>query len=113
MNSNINTLRREEQIKNLIAEILAMEIHNTNVINPTVIDAKLSSDLSHVKVFVTFTEKSTKGLEALENAKGFIRTKLAKSLDWRKIPEVHFELDELTNSAMKIDKILEEIKNEK
>ncbi|EGV00244.1 ribosome-binding factor A [Mycoplasmopsis columbina SF7] len=111
MKSNINTLRREEQIKNLIAQIL-YDINNADVINPTVMDCKLSNDLSHVKVYVTFEARSLKGIEALERAKGYVKTRIAKVLDWRKVPDIHFELDELNNSAMKIDSILQQIKNE-
>ncbi|WP_051617864.1 30S ribosome-binding factor RbfA [Mycoplasmopsis iners] len=112
MKTNINILRREEQIKNLIAQIITYEVTNSDVIEPTVVDCKLSSDLSHVKVFVTFGARANKGLEALEHAKGFVKKQVAQTLDWRKIPDIHFVLDELTDSAQKIDALLDEIKKE-
>ncbi|KKB26941.1 Ribosome-binding factor A [Mycoplasmopsis meleagridis] len=113
MKTNINTLRREEQIKNAIAKIISYDITNVNVIDPVVVDAYLSNDLSHVKIYVTFASNKSKALEALNNANGFIRKELSRILDWRKIPEVHFELDEVGPSGAKIDKILNEIKKEK
>ncbi|MEA4115372.1 30S ribosome-binding factor RbfA [Mycoplasma sp. 744] len=113
MKNNITLLRKEEQIKQALAKIITYEINNEDLVEPTVIDCKLSNDLSHLKVYVTFGTKSKKGLEALERAKGFIRTNLAHTLNWRKVPEIHFELDELISSGMKIDQILRDIEKEK
>ncbi|VEU78143.1 30S ribosome-binding factor RbfA [Mycoplasmopsis columbinasalis] len=110
MKSNINVLRREEQIKNLLAQIITYDLNNANIIEPTVVDCKLSNDLSHVKVYLTFAQNSTKGLEAINNAKGYIRKQVARNLDWRKVPELNFELDEVSKEALRIDKILHNIK---
>ncbi|TQC51543.1 30S ribosome-binding factor RbfA [Mycoplasmopsis mucosicanis] len=112
MTKNINLLRKESQLKMMIAQIVTTELTNVNIINPTVVDCELSADSSHAKVFVTFSEKSHEGLEAIRNAAGFIRKTLAHSLNWRKVPEIHFELDTVTDNAMKINKILEDIKHE-
>lgn len=112
MTKNINLLRKESQLKMMIAQIVTTELTNVNIINPTVVDCELSADSSHAKVFVTFSEKSQEGLEAIRNAAGFIRKTLAHSLNWRKVPEIHFELDTVTDNAMKINKILEDIKHE-
>ncbi|WP_027120535.1 30S ribosome-binding factor RbfA [Mycoplasmopsis lipofaciens] len=111
MKKSINTLRRESQIRDLIADIVTNDITNSNVINPTIVDCVLSGDLSHVKVFVTFTSKQQKGLEALCNAAGFVKKMLSKSLNWRKVPEIHFYLDDVTDNGMKIDSLLNKIKN--
>lgn len=112
MSKSINALRKESQLKTMIAQIVTTELTNSNIINPTVVDCELSADSSHAKVFVTFSEKSSDGIEAIRNAAGFIRKMLAHSLDWRKVPELHFELDTVIDGAMKIEKILEQIKHE-
>ncbi|MBU4689568.1 30S ribosome-binding factor RbfA [Mycoplasma zalophidermidis] len=112
MNKSINTLRKESQLKTMIAQIVTTELTNTNIINPTVIDCELSADSSHAKVFVTFSEKSDDGIEAIRNASGFIRKSLSKNLNWRKVPEIHFELDHVIDDAMKIEKILAKIKTD-
>ncbi|TNK94637.1 30S ribosome-binding factor RbfA, partial [Mycoplasmopsis pullorum] len=77
-----------------------------------VVDVILSADLSHLKVFVVLDGNKQKGLEALNNSKGYVRTVLARSLKWRKVPEIHFFLDEVSENGYKIDKILREIKEE-
>ncbi|UUD36563.1 30S ribosome-binding factor RbfA [Mycoplasmopsis citelli] len=110
--NNVNLSRKESQVMQLVADILANEITNANIIDPVVVDAKLSADLSHLKVFVSLGKSPKKGLKALNNAAGFVRSVLAKSLNWRKVPAVIFYLDEVTSHGMKIDAILEKLKKE-
>ncbi|VEU60100.1 Ribosome-binding factor A (plasmid) [Mesomycoplasma conjunctivae] len=113
MPKSINTLRRESQIRTLLAEIITNDLTNTNIINPTLVDCELSGDLSHVKIYMSFSENEKRGLEALQNASGYIRTILAKSLNWRKVPELHFYIDEVSKKCLSIDRILYDIKDEK
>ncbi|MFV8468368.1 30S ribosome-binding factor RbfA [Mycoplasma sp. VS42A] len=111
--NEINLKRKEARLQQLIADIVANDITNTNVIDPVVMDVSLSNDLSHVKVFVSFLNNEQKGLEALNNASGYVRKVLSQSLDWRKVPSVHFYLDEVSKNGQKIEQILASIKNEK
>ncbi|MFV8414266.1 30S ribosome-binding factor RbfA [Mycoplasma sp. Sp48II] len=111
--NEINLKRKEARLQQLIADIVANDITNTNVIDPVVMDVSLSNDLSHVKVFVSFLSNEQKGLEALNNASGYVRKVLSQSLDWRKVPSVHFYLDEVSKNGQKIEQILASIKNEK
>lgn len=108
----INLRKKENQIQQLIASILAYDLDNVNIINPVVMEAKLSSDLSLVKVYVNFEKNEKKGIIALNNASGFVRKLLAKSLDWRKVPEVRFYLDAVSKTGSQIDKILQQLKDE-
>ncbi|EFF41776.1 30S ribosome-binding factor RbfA [Mycoplasmopsis alligatoris] len=110
--NNINLQRKESQIHQLIASIITIEITNVNVIDPVVMDVKLSADLSHCKVFVNFGSKKQKGLESLNNSAGFIRSSLSRSLKWRKVPHIHFYHDEVSEYGSNIDAILRNIKNE-
>ncbi|WLP85915.1 30S ribosome-binding factor RbfA [Mycoplasma seminis] len=110
--NEINLKRKEAQLHQLIADIVSKDITNVNVIDPVVMDVVLSNDLSHVKVFVTLLSNETKGIEALNNASGYVRKVLSKSLNWRKVPNVHFYLDTVSKNGQKIDEILAKIKNE-
>ncbi len=72
----------------------------------------LSADLSHVKIFLRLLgSKENDGLEAVRNASGYIRKVLSKTLNWRKIPELHFYIDEVEKKAFEIDQILNSLKN--
>ncbi|MCE6061908.1 30S ribosome-binding factor RbfA [Mycoplasmopsis agalactiae] len=112
MKKSISVLRKESQIKNFISTIITNELTNANIYNPTVTDVVLSTDLSHVKVFLAFSSKENDGLDAVKNALGYIRKMLSKTLNWRKIPELHFYIDEVEKKAFEIDQILNSLKNE-
>ncbi|SYV97632.1 Ribosome-binding factor A, partial [Mycoplasmopsis edwardii] len=77
------TLRKKEtQIQQLIASILSYDLTNVNVVDPVIMDVKLSSDLGVVKVYVTLGGNEQKGIIALNNSASYVRKVLAKSLDW-------------------------------
>lgn len=107
---HISTSRKEAKLHQLISDIVSNEIRNVQEYGVVVMDVKLSSDLSYCKVFVNFQKSPKKGIVALENAKGFVRTALSKTLDWRKVPEVKFLIDEVSIYGDNIDRIIREIK---
>ncbi|MBZ4195206.1 30S ribosome-binding factor RbfA [Mycoplasma tauri] len=106
MKKSINLLKKESQIKQLVASIISENLTNSNIYNATVVDCLLSNDLSHAKFFVAFDHKENDGIEAIRNASGFIRKILSKTLKWRKVPELHFYIDEVEKKAFEIDQIL-------
>ncbi|WP_029513473.1 30S ribosome-binding factor RbfA [Mycoplasmopsis primatum] len=109
---SINILKKESQIRQLIASIITQDLTNANIYEPTIIDCLLSSDLSHAKIYLAFASKEKDGLEAVQNASGFIRKSLSKLLNWRKVPELHFFLDEVEKKGFEIDQILNSLKEE-
>ncbi|RIV16853.1 30S ribosome-binding factor RbfA [Mycoplasmopsis gallopavonis] len=111
--NEISLKRKESQIHQLVADIVTNDLQNVNVIDPVVMDVKLTNDLSHLKVFVNLSGNVQKGIIALNNSSGYVRKVLAKSLNWRKVPEVHFLLDEVSQTGSRIDQILKQIKEEK
>ena len=97
-----------------ISYILMMEVKDPNVKFVTVTAAKVTSDLSYAKIYVTVLNKEyTKDtLKALNNAKGFIRNELKERMDIRNIPELEFVYDESIEYGNKIEKIIEDIHKE-
>ena len=70
---------------------------------------RLTSDASICTIYYTVLgdknqQESTS--KNLENAKGFIRSSLGKSLEIRKIPELIFKYDESLEYGNRIDNIL-------
>ena len=103
---------RKERVPALIlkniSEIIQFEVKSKSIGFVTVTDVEVSNDLSHAKVFVTFLGQGNvkDRLEALERTKGFIRSSLAKKMDTRKVPELHFIIDDSFEKARKIDESL-------
>ena len=53
-----------------------------------------------------------KALEGLRSAAGFLRTRVAKALTTRTVPELHFELDRGLEHAARINEVLASLKQE-
>jgi ribosome-binding factor A len=117
-----------EIVRQVLAEALAREIRDPRVGLVTLTRVEVSGDLSHAQVYVMVNalgkgeepgngEDEEKGegeraLEGLRSAAGFLRTKVAKALSTRTIPELHFELDRGLEHAARINAVLADLKRE-
>ncbi|WP_027334232.1 30S ribosome-binding factor RbfA [Mycoplasma elephantis] len=108
---SITISKKEEQLKNILS-IIIQDLDDKEIILPTIVDLRLSNDSSHAKVFMSFLKNKNKGLEKLIRATNYIKKQLAQYLEWRKIPNIIFVQDKLSDDALRIDKILENIKKE-
>jgi len=96
-----------------LSVIISQEINDPKLGFPTVTDVKIAPDLSVCHVYVSFLGKNYKkrdGIEALRHAKGFIKSRLAKSVKIRKIPDLTFVVDDTLDKAERIEKLLSEDK---
>ncbi len=111
---------KTERIGNLllreISDILANEVYDKDIRFVTLTAVKVDTDLSLAQVYCTvFDEKNKdKCLHDLNQAKGFIKTELAKrKLEIRKIPDLRFKYDESISYGSKIENIITKIKEDK
>lgn len=108
--NEIKRRQKESQYLLWLAKIISEEVTNANISYCYVIDCKLSSDGSHLKVYVSFEKNEAKSLAALNNSKGFIRTQLSQYDSGRKVPELSFVIDQVSKTGRRIDQLLEQIK---
>jgi ribosome-binding factor A len=110
-----------EIVRQVLAEALAREIRDPRVGLVTLTRVDVSGDLSHAKVYVMANELGKTGeegnsgeeaLAGLKSAAGFLRSKIAKALSTRTIPELHFELDRGLEHAARINAVLADLKRE-
>jgi len=108
--------RIEEQLRIELSEIIEREIQDPRVGLTTVTGVKVSPDLRHARVFVTVLgdeAQRKKALEGLRSAASFVRRSLSKRLHhMRRIPEVTFDYDELVEKGIRIEELLDQIKQE-
>lgn len=99
-----------------LSEIIEREIQDPRVGLTTVTGVKVSPDLRHARVFVTVLgdeAQRKKALEGLRSAASFVRRSLSKRLHhMRRIPEVTFDYDELVEKGIRIEELLDQIKQE-
>ncbi len=105
--------RRQErinaEIKKVIAEALR-DMKDPNVSSLTsVTDVSVTSDLSFCDVKFSVlgnTKEKNKIIETLKNAEGYFKTKIAKSISIRQVPELRIALDDSIEYADHINSIL-------
>ena len=111
--------RRPEQvagtIRQVITDALAREVRDPRVGFVTVTGVLVTNELSHARVMVSVPggeAEKAKAMEGLQSAAGFFRSRVARSLTTRTVPELHFELDKGFEHATRIQELLQSIRRE-
>lgn len=98
-----------EVVRQVIAEALLREVRDPRIRLATITRVEVSADLSHARVLVTAhgePAERDEALAGLESAAGFFRTKVAKALSTRVVPELTFVIDRGAEHAARIEEIL-------
>ncbi|MBC8526243.1 MAG: 30S ribosome-binding factor RbfA [Candidatus Cloacimonetes bacterium] len=96
-------------IKQNIAKIIYENIRDKRIKNITIEQAKVSPDLHNATIYFSLQDdkKKKSTLIALQNARKFIRKRLAQILNLRYTPEIKFEYDSLEKVAFSVEKLIE------
>jgi ribosome-binding factor A len=102
--------RIEDLLRTEMADMLFGEIKDPRIQGlVTIMRVEVSEDLCHAKFFVSVFGNGSEResvLKGLNKAKGFIRRTLGHRLKLRRIPELHFQLDQSLDDQEKIEKLL-------
>ena len=104
-----------ETLRQVITDALAREVRDPRVGFVTVTGVLVTNDLSHARVMVSVPgedEEKTRAIEGLQSAAGFLRSRAARTLTTRTVPELHFELDRGLEHAARINELLNTIRQE-
>ena len=103
--------RIDHEIQRILGTIISQELKDPRLGFVTVMRAEVSDDLNHCKVFVSIIgdrHVARQSLEALENAKKFLRGELGHRIDLRHTPQLIFIEDRSTERAIALAKTLRE-----
>lgn len=105
--------RVQSEIQRIISELLIEGLNDPRIDQMTSVSkVELSNDTSVATIYFSiYGSQKTKEdtLSALENAKGYIRSRLAKVLEIRQVPELRFKIDESVEYSIEIQKILNKL----
>ncbi len=105
--------RLESDMIRVITDIIRNDVKNRDLMLVTITDITITKDLSNAKVLFTSLGgegKQSADLKALNDAKGFIKTAVAKRMKLRKVPHFTFAYDNRTDIQNDFDKLLQTIK---
>ena len=103
--------RVAEAVREVASETILYELRDPRVKLVTVTRAEVSGDLQHAKVYVSImgTEKEQQlTLRGLRHAAGFIQSKLARRLQTRFTPVLHFVLDQGVKHSIEMTRLINE-----
>jgi ribosome-binding factor A len=108
---------RTERIADLIqrelSTVLQRETHDPRFTLVTVSAVKVTRDLAQAKVYITCYQAQDKQAiaattKALNKAAGFFRSLLAKQIQLRTIPQLHFIYDESIEYGNRLSNLIDE-----
>ncbi len=111
--NSIKNIRINEEVMRELSNIIRAEIKDPRI-NPltSVVAVEVAPDLKTAKAYISVLgdEKSQKDtLAGLRSAEGFIRVKLAKSINLRNTPEIKFVLDQSIEYGIAMSKKIDEV----
>jgi len=103
--------RIEDQIQRLLSDVIRNDVRDPRLSQAIITAVRVSRDLSVAWVYysVLQADGDADSLDdAFKSAVGFMRSRLAKDLTVRRVPELRFELDETGENALAMDQLIED-----
>lgn len=100
--------RVADLIQRELAILIQMEVKDPRVGMVTVNEVKVSRDLAYGDVYVTMLpeENYQEGVDILNDAAGFLRSRLAKVLSTRTTPRLRFHYDSTIENGARMSKAI-------
>jgi len=106
-------LRINDEITRVTADIIRFEMSDPRIGEVvSVIRAETTTDLKHCKIYISVLgeeEKRKESMTALGRASGFIRKRLAETINLRNTPELVFVFDDSIEYGMKMARLIDEV----
>ena len=110
---SIKNTRVNSEVQRELSEIIRRGLKDPRVAPWTsVVAVEVAPDLKTCKAYISVLgdeESQAKTLAGLKSAEGFIRSKLAKTVNLRNTPEIRFVLDQSIEYGVKMSKMIDEV----
>ena len=111
--NNSRLAKVNDEIRKVVAEVLRSEIKDPRVPQMvSVIKADTTNDLKYCKIWVSIMgdeDVKKEALAGIKSAAGFVRKRVAESVNLRATPEFTFHIDDSLDHSDRINKLLNEI----
>jgi ribosome-binding factor A len=101
--------RIDTELQRELARLISTELKDPRLGFVTVTRVEITNDLQSAKVFVSIIgdrHVAKQSMEALENARGFLRGELGHAVSLRHTPSISFVEDRTTERAIALSKVL-------
>jgi len=106
-------IRINDEIKKELSEILRSGIKDPRMVSmASCVRVDTTADLKHCKAYISIMGEEAareSSMDAINSAKGFIKTQIASALQLRQTPDFKFILDDSLDYSFKIGKMLDDV----
>jgi ribosome-binding factor A len=105
--------RVSETLREELSEIIAFEMSDPRLDIVDVTGVQVAPDLRHAHVSVGLhgdSQRQEQAMAALEHARHYLRHELARRLNLRRVPELHFQADLWTEVDSRVETLLKRAK---
>lgn len=111
--NSIKNTRINGEVQRELSAIISREIKDPRI-NPmtSVVSVEVAPDLKQAKVYISVlgSEESAKDtIRGLKSAASFVRGQLARKLNLRNTPELHFVLDQSIEYGVNMSKLIDDV----
>jgi ribosome-binding factor A len=109
-------LRVSETVREELSELIGFEMQDPRLASVDVTDVQVGPDLKHAHVRVGIwgdEHEKQAAIAALDHARHYLRHELARRLNLRKMPELHFEADPLADAHARVETLLKRAKKKR
>lgn len=111
--NSIKNIRVNNEVMYELSNIIRNEIKDPRISPLTsVVAVEVTPDLKYCKAYISVLGDEKAGrdtIEGLKNAEGFVRRKLASTINLRNTPEVKFILDQSIEYGINMSKLIDEV----
>ena len=116
--ANVKEYPRSDRVSQLInrglANLILYEVNDDRVKRLSVVEVNVTRDLRHAEVFLFGSqlddEKDVEeSMRALDKAKGFLKSRLVKTLNMRRCPDLHFKYDHSIVRGQKLSALIDSV----
>ncbi len=108
-------LKAAEAIREVVAASILTELRDPRVQDVTVVGVKVSPDMREAQIAVSIMGDESQqqlSLRGLQNAAGFLQSRIASRIEARYTPRLQFVIDKGIQHSLLVGEILEKIKRE-
>ena len=114
--NSVKNTRINGEVQKELSKIISMEIKDPRIHPMTsVVNVEVAPDLKHAKVYISVLgneEERNETYDGLKSAAPYIRSLLAKSINLRNTPELHFFMDQSIEYGINMSKLIDEVNHE-
>ena len=105
------TDRVSAQLRRELGTLVRDAVAEHGLPSVSVSDVEVTRDLAHAKVFVTALqpERASEAMKGLKAVAPEVRYRLARAVNLRHVPELHFHYDDSVDRGERIDNLLRDL----